>query len=86
MTGGAGGAHASGTAREEGRIRVAPLLTCEVKASGMFPEWRAGEFDFLYDARRNDGSYDLVLGPRHPYEEATRLLVIPDVVPPRTKQ
>jgi len=65
-----------------GQIAIAPLLTCELRNSGMFPGWRAGEFDLFYDTERDDGSYDLVLGPRHPYEEGAQLFVIPDVIPP----
>jgi hypothetical protein len=65
-----------------GRIVETPRLTCDLAGSGMFPNWKAGELDFLYDRINDDGSYDLVLTTRHPYEEAARLFIIPDVILP----
>ena len=68
-----------------GRIEVTPRLTCDLAGSGMFPGWKAGDFDFLYDSANDDGSYDIVMGARHPYEEAAKVFVIPDVIPPRRR-
>jgi hypothetical protein len=69
----------------QGRLQFEPLLTCDLGNSGMYPGWRAGEFTLVYDTAKEDGSYELVMGCRYPYEEGAKLYIIPDVVPARAK-
>jgi len=65
----------------QGRIDLSPILECT------FSEPRAfvGPATLLYDARNDDGSYDLVIGPHFRRPEGA-VKIIRDFVPPRNPQ
>jgi len=65
-----------------GKIAVEPLLKCASEDPGLFPGHRSTACAFLYDHDKDDGSYDLVLGP-DPAKRRTWIMIIRDLVPPR---
>jgi len=64
----------------EGRIALAPHLRVAFEEPLAF----VGPATFLYDSEKNDGSYDLVIGPHFRRPEGA-LKILRDFIPPRPK-